>query len=293
MGNKKSSVALGIFDGVHLGHRAVIGAACAQRANGLEAAVFTFSPESVLRKTGGAAGYIYNVREKDIILTEEIAADCVYSPDFEELCGLSGQEFAQRILAEKMNAAHVCCGGDFRFGKNAACGADELRKFGEKLGFTTEIVESVELDGETVSSSRIRELLLDGDVEKAGELLGRPYFISAAVEDGNHIGRTIDFPTINQSFSPGQLVPRYGVYASSVNVGGKVLPAVTDIGVKPTVGGSDRPLAETHIIGYSGDLYGKIVDVAFRRFIRPEMRFGSLEELRRQIAMDAVNATAT
>ena len=146
---------------------------------------------------------------------------------------------------------------------------------------------------QTVSSSRIRELLLDGDVEKAGELLGRPYFISAAVEDGNHIGRTIDFPTINQQLPEGIVMPRFGVYCSRVKIDGKAYTGVTDIGVKPTVGGSDRPLAETHIIGYSGDLYGKIVDVAFRRFIRPEMRFGSLEELRRQIARDAVNATAT
>ena len=288
---KKTAVALGIFDGVHLGHRAVIGAACGQRKNGLAAAVFTFLPESVLRKTGGAAGFIYTAEEKDIILTEEIAVDSVYSPVFEELCTLSGEEFARWILAGKMNAAHVCCGGDFRFGKNAACGAAELRKFGEKLGFTTEIVESVKLHGETVSSSRIRELLIEGDVEKAGELLGCAYFMSAPVVSGNRIGRTIDFPTINQNFAPGQLVPRYGVYAALANIGGKVLPAVTNIGVKPTVGGTSAPLAETHIIGYSGYLYGRTVDVSFRKFIRPEQKFGSLSELRQQIAKDIASAT--
>lgn len=289
---KKTAVALGIFDGVHLGHRAVIEAACRQRENGLDAAVFTFLPDSVLHKAGGTAGYIYTPAEKNIILREDMGVDHIYSPTFEELCGLSGEDFARRILSEHMGAAMVCCGADFRFGKNASCGVDELKDFGDRFGFGVEVVDSVKQDGEKVSSSRIRALLLDGDIQKAGQLLGSGYFISATVEDGNRIGRTISFPTINQSFGEGQLVPRFGVYSTSTNVAGKVFPSMTNVGVKPTVGGVKRPLAETHIIGYSGDLYGKTVDVVFRRFIRPERKFDSLDELKAQIAADIESAKA-
>ncbi|WP_028517235.1 riboflavin biosynthesis protein RibF [Ruminococcus flavefaciens] len=286
MGSKKTAVALGLFDGVHLGHRAVINAALAQRKNGLSASVFTFEPDCVLRKSGGASGYIYTKSEKEILLREQIGVDDIVSPLFESFCGLTGEEFAQEILCRQIGAAHVCCGNDFRFGKNAAWGAQELMEFGKRFGFEVEVVGAVEYGGSIVSSSRIRELLLNGDIASANELLDSAYFISAEVTDGNHIGRTIDFPTINQDFAEGQLVLRYGVYSTLTNVGGKVLPSVTNVGVKPTIEGVRRPLAETHIIGYSGDLYGKNVDVCFKSFIRPEMKFGSLDELKAQIKAD-------
>lgn len=291
MERKKTAVALGLFDGVHLGHRAVIDAALAQRENGLTATVFTFEPECVLRKSGGSSGYIYTRTEKEILLREQIGVDDIVSPPFEQLCSLSGEEFTREVLSGQLNAAYVCCGDDFRFGRNAACGARELTDYGRRYGFAVEVVSPVEYGGSAVSSSRIRELLQSGDISAANELLGFGYFINAAVTDGNHIGRTIDFPTINQEFAEGQLVPRYGVYSTYTNVGGRVLPSVTNVGVKPTVGGVDRPLAETHIIGYSGDLYGKTVDVSFRSFIRPEKRFGSLDELKAQITADIINCS--
>lgn len=293
MTDRKKAVALGLFDGVHLGHRAVINAALAQRGNGLSPAVFTFEPDCVLRKSGGSSGFIYTKTEKEILLLEEIGVDDIISPPFGELCGLSGEEFAEEILSRQLRAALVCCGDDFRFGKNASCGAQELISFGKRFGFEVEVVGAVEYGGSTVSSSRIRELLLSGDIASANSLLGSSYFISAEVTDGNHIGRTIDFPTINQDFAEGQLVPRYGVYRTFTNVGGRVLPSVTNIGVKPTVEGVRRPLAETHIIGYSGDLYGKNVDVSFESFIRPETKFGSLDELKAQISADIAACNKT
>ncbi len=291
MERKKTAVALGLFDGVHLGHRAVIDAALAQRENGLTATVFTFEPECVLRKSGGSSGYIYTRTEKEILLREQIGVDDIVSPPFEQLCSLSGEKFTREVLSGQLNAAYVCCGDDFRFGRNAACGARELTDYGRRYGFEVEVVSPVEYGGSAVSSSRIRELLQSGDITAANELLGSAYFINATVTDGNHIGRTIDFPTINQEFAEGQLVPRYGVYSTHANVGGRVLPSVTNVGVKPTVGGVDRPLAETHIIGYSGDLYGKNVDVCFSGFIRPERKFGSLDELKAQIAADIIKCS--
>ena len=290
MEKKYSAVALGIFDGVHLGHRAVIDAALKQRENGLRAAVFTFDPECVLRKTGGSAGFIYTKVGKDMLLSEQIGVDDVISPPFESLCGLSGEEFADEILCRRMGAAHVCCGSNFRFGKNAACGIGELAELGKSFGFEVEVVGSVEMGGSPVSSSRIRELLLAGNITDANELLGSDYFIKAEVAHGNHIGSTIDFPTINQSFEKGQLVPAYGVYASYTCVQGKMYPSVTNIGVKPTIEGQRRPLAETHIIGYNGDLYGTNTVVLLHGFIRSETKFGSLDELKKQIGADIGSA---
>ena len=286
-----TAVALGLFDGVHLGHRAVIDSALAQRENGLSASVFTFEPDCVLIKTGGASGYIYTKTEKEILLWEKIGVDDIVSPPFESLCSLTGEEFAKEILCRQLGAAHVCCGNDFRFGKNAACGAQELMDFGKRFGFEVEVVSPVEYGGSIVSSSRIRELLLKGDIASANALLGFNYFINAEVTDGSHIGRTIDFPTINQDFPEGQLVPKFGVYSTFTNVGGRILPSVTNIGVKPTIEGVRRPLAETHIIGYSGDLYGKNVDVCFKSFIRPERKFSTLDELKKQISADIAAAT--
>ncbi len=290
MESTRTAVALGLFDGVHLGHRAVINAALAQKKNGLSSLVFTFEPDCVLRKAGGTQGYIYTKTEKEILLCEQIGVDEIVSPPFERLCCLSGEEFADEILCRQLRAAHVCCGNDFRFGKNAACGAKELMDFGKRFGFEVEVISPVEYGGSIVSSSRVRELLLKGDITLANELLGFYYFINAEVSNGNHIGRTINFPTINQEFSDGQLVPKFGVYSTFTNVGGKVMPSVTNVGVKPTIEGVRRPLAETHIIGYSGDLYGKNADVCFKRFIRPEMKFASLDELKAQIKKDILSA---
>lgn len=290
MESTRTAVALGLFDGVHLGHRAVINAALAQKKNGLSSLVFTFEPDCVLRKAGGTQGYIYTKTEKEIILCEQIGVDEIVSPPFERICCLSGEEFADEILCRQLRAAHVCCGNDFRFGKNAACGAKELMDFGKRFGFEVEVISPVEYGGSIVSSSRVRELLLKGDITLANELLGFNYFINAEVLNGNHIGRTINFPTINQEFSDGQLIPKFGVYSTLTNVGGKVMPSVTNVGVKPTIEGVRRPLAETHIIGYNGDLYGKNADVCFKSFIRPEMKFASLGELKAQINKDILSA---
>lgn len=290
MESTRTAVALGLFDGVHLGHRAVINATLAQKKNGLSSLVFTFEPDCVLRKAGGTQGYIYTKTEKEILLCEQIGVDEIVSPPFERLCCLSGEEFADEILCRQLRAAHVCCGNDFRFGKNAACGAKELMDFGKRFGFEVEVISPVEYGGSIVSSSRVRELLLKGDITLANELLGFNYFINAEVLNGNHIGRTINFPTINQEFSDGQLIPKFGVYSTLTNVGGKVMPSVTNVGVKPTIEGVRRPLAETHIIGYNGDLYGKNADVCFKSFIRPEIKFASLGELKAQINKDILSA---
>ena len=288
MEEQKTAVALGLFDGVHLGHRAVLKAAADRAAQGLIPCAFTFPPESAVNK--GAAGYIYSTYEKSSILEKECGIGRVLSPDFADIRGMDGDSFARDILCGELKASFVCCGNDFRFGRGAACGVEELRAYGEKYGFSVMAVEDVCCCGQRVSSTLIRELVSEGDMEKAGLFLGAPYLIFKEVSRGAQLGRNIGFPTANQLFGRGQLVPRFGVYASETVTGGKIYPSITDIGVKPTVNYGGAPLAETYIHGFSGDLYGSPLQVRLKRFIRPEMRFGSVEELKKQIGADMKSA---
>ena len=289
MESKKTSVALGLFDGVHLGHRAVLSSACKQKQNGLVPSAYTFIPETACYKNSDVSGYIYGADTKLRLLGECGIEHTEFSP-FDKVRGLSGEEFAEKVLRDGMNAGYVCCGSDFRFGNAASCGVEELKKYGKKYGFAVQVVEDVTLGGDIISSSSIRRLLRDGDIERANILLGNAYTISGIVADGNHIGRTIDFPTINQAFGAGQLVPAYGVYSGSTCIDGNIYRTVTNIGVKPTIEGERAPLAETHILGFSGDLYGKDMQVMLSGFIRPERKFGSLDELKAQIKADIQSA---
>lgn len=280
----RTAAALGLFDGVHRGHRAVLELAAKQAENGLLPVVFTFEPEYALSKKSGG-GFIYGSGYKNKLLSEAGFRN-VYSVSFGDICTMEGEEFAETVLKQRLNAEIVCCGEDFRFGRGASCGVEELVRFGEKLGFSVIAAEKVSHDGTAVSSGTIRKCLLEGDISKANELLGRPYAIEREVVHGAHLGNTIGFPTINQLFDQGQLVPGYGVYASRTYVEDRSYPAVTDIGVKPTVDYGGAPLAETHIIGFSGDIYGCTVRTELIAFIRPEMRFDSVSALREQIAQD-------
>lgn len=280
---KRTAIALGMFDGVHLGHRAVLELAQKEKENGLLPSIFTFSPNAVLRKSSGTSGFIYSHLQK-LSLLEGFGG--VFSADFKIVKPFTGEDFVQRYLRDMSNAAVVCCGADFRFGRGASCGVDDLRRFGEKYGFEVKTAEDVCIDGMVVSSGEIRRRLIEGDVAGANKLLGRPYFIQGKVVHGAELGRTIGFPTINQTYEEGQLVPKYGVYASRITIDGKTFSAVTNIGVKPSVGYEGSPIAETHIIGFSGDLYGKTIVTELLGFIRPERKFDSVEELKMQIAED-------
>ena len=203
---------------------------------------------------------------------------------------MTGEEFAEKILADKLNARAVVCGENFRFGKGAVCGPEELEEFGKKFGFEVCVCGLVKKNGFDISSEIIREMIKDGKIAAAGELMGENYFIDAKVINGNRIGRTLDFPTINQKFAARQLIPRKGVYASETTVNGKKYPSVTNIGVKPTVEKNIAPLAETNIIDYKGDLYGQNVRVELYDFIRDEKKFSSLEELKYRINEDVHTA---
>ncbi len=286
--NAERAVALGLFDGVHLGHRAVIGKALEYRQEGLRPAVFTYRIQHIVPERKGKVQWI-NGEDERCIQLEKMGVDDVVQPTFEQFRDMSPEEFVVDFLIKRMNAKVLCCGEDFRFGKKAAGNVELLKELCRQYNVKVEIVPPVDLDGGRISSTRIREYVRTGNMEMAWKMLGRPYSLRFPVVSGNKLGRTLDFPTINQIYPEHFAIPRYGVYVSVTDINGRLYSSISNVGVKPTVG-SDCPLSETYIIGYSGNLYGSRVRVNLCHYIRPEIKFDSLDALKEQIARDTVFA---
>lgn len=280
-----TAVALGFFDGVHLGHAKVIEAAASK---GLRTAVVTFSDSPGKGENQTPLPQITSRELKEKIFAS-MSVDTVVYLDFEKVKDLGPEQFIE-MLESVFNVKFISSGFNYRFGKGACAGVRELRELCEPRGIKVETVEPVCVGGAPLSSTRIRALIADGDVRAAARLLGRPFAFYSKVVHGRSLGRTLGIPTINQLLPKSQLLPRFGVYASAVHIGERTLPAVTNVGVKPTVSDNGAPLAETHILGFEGDLYGEYVQVDLIDFIRPERRFGGLDELRRQMQEDSKKA---
>ena len=285
MDGRGTAAALGIFDGVHRGHRAVIDKAVQEaEKNGLAPAVCTFKTGTITTKGSGYRP-IYSDETK-LILLEREGARFVFIPDFADVRDMSPEDFAEKILCGILNARIVVCGRDFRFGKNAACSAEGLKEICERLGMKLCVVDDVTENGIRICSADIRKYISEGDIKSANLLLGHNYAITGRVIHGNRLGREMNFPTANQKMPENNVMPRFGVYASYAELDGKVYRGITNIGVKPTVESSGIPLAETHFPGFSGDIYGSEIVVRLYDFIRPEKRFNNTDELKAQIKSD-------
>ena len=280
-----TAVALGVFDGVHIGHQAVIGQAVNGIEQGLKPIVFTF--DMAYQKP-------FNKQGQDLILSERLkwekfsslGVDTVLNIRFDSVKDISPEVFVKEILIDTLRAKQIVCGFDFRFGKGAAGNPELLRRLCQEADVTLIVVPPMMDEGETVSSTRIRDHLKAGEIEIANRLLGYDYTIDMAVIDGYKNGRRLGFPTINQAFESDQLIPCYGVYASRVLVDGKVYGGVTNIGVKPTVAGERNPLAETYIIGYHNNLYGRQIPVSLFAYLRPEKKFDNFTILSETVNRD-------
>lgn len=277
------AAALGNFDGLHLGHAAVIEAAIRQRDRGFEPVVLKFREHPMRFFAPGERGLILT-DEEDERRIALLGARVVYL-DFEAVRNLSPAEFVDGVLSEALGVRFVSCGYNYRFGKNAAGSAQTLKTLCEKKDIEVRVCGKVEYRGMAVSSTAIREALKNGDMALANGMLGYEYGYGLEVVHGDARGRMLGAPTANQIFPAGLLVPKYGVYASKAEYDGRIYPGVTNIGLRPTIGGSD-PRSETHILGFDGDLYGKTLRVSPIRYLREERRFDSLEELAAQIARD-------
>lgn len=283
MQGKKTAIALGCFDGLHRGHMAVIAAAQKQKSRGLTpmALCFLRHPKETLM---GHSPSLLFTHEQLIGYFSELGISPL-SVDFQDICSMTAREFVEDFLIKEHNCAFVSCGFNFHFGKNAEGNASLLRELCSEFNIELEIVEPVLEEGREISSSRARSCVREGDMAAARRLLGRPFSLKFPVKDGFRRGRLIGFPTINQSLPEDFCVPAHGVYASNTIYNGKIYPSVTNIGSRPTVEGRSIN-AETHILGFSGELYGETVTVELLRHTRPEQKFDSLESLAERIKED-------
>ncbi len=284
---EKTAAALGFFDGLHMGHKAVI--SCASEAGkrlGIPLSVMTFAGEPDLPKFDGRKDMCLMPYEEKKEMLKLCGARYIVAYDFAKIKGMPPAKFFKKTILGDMNAAYVVCGEDFRFGKGGSGDAVLLGKLCEDYGIDFEIVPAYKIDGVTVSSSYIRELIREGDVEKAMKMLGHTLSYTLTVHHGKTIGHAMGFPTINQRIPEYMVRPKYGVYASRVIVDGQPYHAMTDIGVKPTVVSDTNETMETHIIGFDGDLYGEKIKVELIKFIREEKRFDGLSALKEQLSAD-------
>ncbi len=289
--DRPSVVSIGKFDGFHVGHRAILDTMnrIAEEKN-LRKVLFSFSmsPQAVL--SGKQQENLLAPEEKRR-LAKALGVDLLAEYPFtDEIRTMSAEDFLKDILLDKMKMKEIAAGPDCAFGYSRQGNIDFLRDHENEFGYHLTVVDKVRMHGDIVSSTRIRSLLEEGRIEEVNDLMGLPITILGKVLHGEAFGRTIGFPTINQAFPEGKLKPPFGVYASRVEWDGSYYPAITDFGVKPTVMADSAPALETHILHYTGDLYGKAVKTELLHFIRPEMRFESSDELKAQIACDLAEA---
>jgi riboflavin kinase/FMN adenylyltransferase len=276
----KNAVALGTFDGVHIGHRKVLDLPDDCRKI---AVCFSKPPKSVL---GGTIELLCDNSKKTQVM-KKIGIDEVYTLDFEEMKDKTAEEFLEFIKAQ-FNPKIISCGFNYRFGKGAKGDIELLRKFADENGIRLICANPVKRDGELVSSTGIRSLLKDGKIEKANSLMSESFSFTSTVISGDRRGRTIGFPTINQRYPESLVALKFGVYKSKVYFGGREYEGITNIGKRPTYP-SDYIIAETFIKDFQGDLYGEKVTVCPISFLREEVKFGSLDELKKQIESDLQN----
>lgn len=280
---QNTAVALGFFDGLHRGHRNVISLAVKQKANGLLPVCFTFaqSPKSVLKGCSECA--LMTESDKDKTL-KELGIEHICKSDFRKVMNMPAREFFADILIEKLNAKMLFCGFNYHFGKNGEGDVELLKKLCSEYSIELEVLPPVEADGQVVSSTLIRNLIKDGNISAANKMLCGRFGFSSKIEHGKRLGRSLGTPTINQPLCPELVIPRFGVYASVVTLeNGKKYCGVTNIGIKPTVGGT-RLLCETWMPEYSGEeIYGQTADVRLIEFIRPEKKFADIDELKNAI----------
>ena len=287
---KQRVIALGFFDGVHLGHGALLRRTVEEaRSRGCTAAVFTFDrlPREVV--TGIPCPLINSPADRCDLMRRLYGVEEILMVPFDhEMMNTAWDDFVTDILVKRYGAVHLVAGDDHRFGRKNGGTPELLQALCARLDIGCDIIPEVRVDGTPVSSTHIRALLEQGEAEQAAVFLGHPHQLTGTVQPGNRIGRTIGVPTVNLAIPGGVLTPAYGVYAAQIVLpDGSRRTSVTNVGVRPTVGDNGGVTVESWLQDFSGDLYGKTIRVELFARLRGEIRFGSLDELKEQIARDA------
>ena len=284
-------IALGFFDGVHRGHGALLSKTVERaRELGVTPAVFTFDrpPKEVVT---GKPVYLINSPEDRRGLIERIYGirDVILAPFDQAMMTMRWEDYI-RMLIRDYGAVHFVAGHDHHFGHKNEGNPELLQAKCRELGLGCDIIPKVEIEGITVSSTYIRSLLREGDMLRAEYFMGHPHFLTDVVRHGHRLGHHLGAPTVNMQFAPGVLVPPHGVYAARALLPEGEFPAVTNIGVRPTVSSEPVVTVESHLLGFDGNLYGRTLALEFFDFLRPERRFADLDELGAQIARDGERA---
>lgn len=284
---EKSVVALGKFDGVHLGHQAIVQELKRDLAPDVQVVIITFSvaPEAVLSRC--QLKYLVTNAEKKQYF-EKLGVNYLIDVQLDEaFLNMEALEFTEQYLVKNLGVQKVACGNNFCFGKGRKGDADFLAAIGRQYNFEVSVVEPVmNQNKEQISSTRIRSVLADGRVDFAGEMMGHPYEISGTVIRGRQLGRQLQFPTINVLPPRDKILPANGVYATKCVIGQNVYDSITNVGVRPTVTDDTQAVIETNIFDYSGDLYDSEVRIVFCQQVRKEKKFKSVEDLQKQIKKD-------
>ena len=286
-GLRESAVSIGSFDGVHLGHQAVLRELLQQaELNGLSSVAMTFEPQPrEYFNESRAPARLMKLREKVEVLSF-LGIDRVVCLKFNKvLRALSAQDFIIRVLVEGLRVKHLIVGDDFRFGCDRSGDFSMLHDFGEAYGFSVKTTDTFESHGERISSTLVRRIISEGDFTRAAELLGRPFEIKGRVVHGKKLGRQLGFPTANLNINRLR-APLSGVYAVLVKTESEIFEGAANIGTRPTIGNLDRPLLEVHIFNFKRDIYGSFLRVEFLHKIRDELKFSDLGSLATRIRQD-------
>ncbi|MCR5742540.1 MAG: bifunctional riboflavin kinase/FAD synthetase [Lachnospiraceae bacterium] len=284
--DKKSIITLGKFDGIHRGHQKLFKYMRTHRRDdeNIVAFTFDFSIRSVL--TGSRAQYLFDDAEKRELLRKQGVDVLVECPFDDSVRCMKPEDFVRQYLVDKLHVSKIVIGDDFRFGHNREGDSRLLSELSDKYGYEFYRIEKEREDGVEISSTYIRSALSEGNIELVNSLLGFDYFCEGSVVHGNHIGADLGSPTINQTFDEVKLLPPYGVYFSKCIIGGREYPAISNIGIKPTVGENNAVGIESFLLEYSGDLYDKEVKTCLYHYRRPEKKFKDFDELKHAIEED-------
>ena len=281
-----TAVTIGVFDGVHVGHRQVISDLITLAASSrLSPAIVTFNPHPLSILAPERAPKMLTSVDQRIDQFRQLGVEFVGVLDFPDIRHLLASQFCEEVLFRALRAKRVVVGADFRFGRDRGGDAKLLADEGERLGFEVSVVDLFGYRDGVVSSTRIRQLLSDGRVEEAAALLGRPYELAGPVVEGERRGGSIGFPTANIAISPERQLPGRGVYAGQAVAGDEIHLAAINVGTRPTFDGQGTTI-EAYLLDYSGDLYGRLLAIDFRARLRDELRFDGVEALTSQIRRD-------
>jgi riboflavin kinase/FMN adenylyltransferase len=288
---KKTIVTLGTFDGVHLGHNVILDKICniAKQEN-LESVLLTFFPHPRLIVSNDTEIKMLNtLSEKAILLEEKGIQNFIIHPFDKFFSELFPREFVEQVLIKQLNIQKIIIGYDHKFGKNRAADFNDLIAFGKEFGFEVEEISAKQVDEVSVSSTKIRNSLLEGNISLANAYLGYSYMLSGIVVKGNQLGRTIGFPTANiEILENYKLIPKNGVYIVTAIVNKKTIFGMMNIGVKPTLG-DNIPSIEVHLLDFSEDIYNQKIQVNVIERLRDEQKFESFEALKSQLEIDKIN----